>query len=41
MQITGLNGVVQIAAGYYHSLLLRNDTTIMAFGGNVARKTIF
>ena len=32
--VSGLTGVVAIAAGVYHSLALRNDGTIYAWGGN-------
>ena len=30
----GLNDVVSIAAGYYHSLALKKDGTIWAWGNN-------
>jgi alpha-tubulin suppressor-like RCC1 family protein len=34
VQVTGLTGVVQVAAGYYGSLALRSDGTVWAWGWN-------
>src|SRR5206468_11465878 len=33
-QVSGLSGVTAIAAGWYHSLVLRNDGTVWAWGNN-------
>jgi alpha-tubulin suppressor-like RCC1 family protein len=32
--VNGLGGVVAIAGGYFHSLALRSDGTVMAWGSN-------
>lgn len=34
LQISGLGSVTQLAAGGYHSLALRNDGTVLAWGAN-------
>jgi hypothetical protein len=34
LQVSGLSGVVAIAAGYSHSLALRSDGTVLAWGDN-------
>jgi len=34
VQVTGISGVIAIAAGYYHSLALKNDGTVWAWGRN-------
>ncbi|MGE5286346.1 MAG: PASTA domain-containing protein [Micromonosporaceae bacterium] len=34
VQVKGLTGVVAVAAGYEHSLALRDDGTVWAWGGN-------
>ena len=34
MQVSGLAGVVAIAGGYHHSLAVRNDGTVWAWGDN-------
>ena len=35
----GLSGVAAIAAGEYHSLALKNDGTVVAWGGNGSGQT--
>jgi alpha-tubulin suppressor-like RCC1 family protein len=34
LQVTGLSGVVAIAAGFRHNLVLKNDGTVWGWGGN-------
>ena len=36
VQVTGLTGVTQVAGGCHHSLALRSDGTVWAWGGNSA-----
>lgn len=33
-QVSGINNAVTVAAGYWHSLVLANDGTVWAFGGD-------
>ena len=34
VQVPGLTGVVAVAAGYYHSLAVKTDGTVWAWGDN-------
>jgi alpha-tubulin suppressor-like RCC1 family protein len=36
--ISSLNGVVQISAGAYHTIVLKNDSNVYSFGRNDVRK---
>jgi alpha-tubulin suppressor-like RCC1 family protein len=36
LQVSILTGVTSISAGWYHSLALRNDSTVWAWGGNMS-----
>ena len=36
VQVSGLSGVVQVAEVYYHSLALKSDGTVWAWGDNVS-----